>query len=179
MERPTTQGTNIEKKGEKRMRKQILAILIAIGMGCAFAPLVGANDHIDIVITPSGGTATIDVNQTTWTGGAATVGGAEVKTGATYDWANLTNTGNVPVDVKVSVAHSADWQDGAAAGHNVFMLNYYLSASPVMINTSGVVFKDNLPYAGYQNFDLGIQLPSSTSVVTEQTITVTFTATMA
>ena len=166
------------------MRKQILAILIAIGMTCAFAPMVGAAsfDVITVTLTP-GGTVDIDVSPNTWAGEGAILGETKYSTNTTFD-INNTGTAQVLVNISAAMVGGMTWtlDENGAPAHNTVSLMYQKkdAATWTYITGTPTTFIAALPAPAGQDkvqFGLGVEMPPSSTRNTAQGVTITFTAT--
>lgn len=173
------------------MRKQILAILIAIGMCYAFAPMVGAGttDTITVTLTPGGAADIIVYNTTGWVATATwhpvvSIGGHLNTTGGAY---TINNTGSIAVDVVINATLSGGaWTivTGTTPAHDQVCLRYnktVLGTWTNILDQAGAAFLDDFPANGQTgdnaSFDLGVYMPTSTSTNAAQTVTILFTAT--
>lgn len=170
--------------------KKLIAILIAATMVCAIAPMVGADPEIDTIVvtlTP-GGTASIDVYNTSLGAGTAATWIPTVSIGGSANtgedgFYSINNTGKVQVDVTIMAETDDDWTIGADAGHDTVNLQYNLThiGDWTTITTGELSFLSNFPPEGQEGevrmFDLLVNMPTSSSTNEVQTITITFEAT--
>jgi len=173
---PTTvQGRKC--RGETMMKK-LLAMLIATAFVCAFAPLAGASETaiINVTLNPQA-TIAIACNRSTW---EPTVGiGANGSTAE--DWGNLTNVGNVAVNVNVSVSTAGMvWTLAGSSGHDRFAMKTLGVA--LTLTTGQQVFDANLAPPGdgghaFTTFGLCVEMPTTSSTGLAQHPVITFTAT--
>jgi hypothetical protein len=158
------------------MRKQILAILVATAMACAFAPIVAADNTETIEVTLSPNTsANITCNKTAWAPGCGIGGTNQTST----TWGDLDNSGTVAVSVTIVGEDTAAWAiNNTAAGHNIFYAEYNpASAGWNGYDDNAETFDANIAYNEHVVFGLGIGMPTSTSVSATQSYTITFVAT--
>ena len=89
-----------------------------------------------------------------------------------------TNDGNGQENLAISVANSADWSSGTAAGADVFSMNYYNGSAWTLIDpTAGAGLASGLAPASSNTFGLQLIVPTSTvKGGVEQSINVTVTA---
>ena len=159
------------------MRKQILALLAAMVMACAFAPLVGASDTatINVTLNPSA-QASIVCNQSVWNPSA----GIGTNESTEADWGKISNDGHVAVSVAVKGSDSANWTLAASSSHDHFALKTLGVA--LTLTTSDQTFDATMAPVGdgghtFTTFGLTVEMPTSTSTAAQQHPAVTFTAT--
>ena len=163
--------------------KKILAVATVVClMGLfAFPSAIGGETDDLIIYLTNDSSADINVwntsagaGQATWYPGCG-IGGNDATTG---DFYNLSNEGTVQVDVTIAGANTTDWTLGTSPGHNVTNVSYDISGTWNVFTWESETFVDDLAWNEWQNFDLQIYMPTSTSTANNQEITVTFTATV-
>ncbi len=160
--------------------KKIFSIGVALVMLVSFAALPSINagtETISVVLNSSPPSANISVSPPEYQP-PCPIAGSNQTTGGVY---NLTNEGLVQVDVTINASGTADWTLGDA-GHNQFNLTYNSTSSWVAITNSAESFVTNFPPQGsgsdhWQTFDLGVDMPTSTSTADVQYTNITFVAT--
>lgn len=129
------------------------------------------SQNISITVTPA-----------TWDQGSIAIGGSNQTTGFYY---NLTNNGNVAIDVFVkatnatNVSANAEWKLNNTASHNNFSLRYYKNggASWINITTSynySSPFVSSLAAGDSQTFDLKIMAATTSSKTDPLDFDITF-----
>lgn len=181
----TPRPCRVEIRGDT-MRKQILALLVATAMACAFVPLVGAanSDVITVTLRP-GGTMAIDVtletNATadTWFVAASVgaTGNTDEESGTIY------NNGTVACTVAVVAAVTTDpnpWD--LVANGSVGVDDMYIGINTATEHSLASPLDPAFTLAaktGSDTFQLVVKMPTASSTSADQTLTVTFTGTAA
>ena len=154
--------------------KKLIAILAAVVMACAFAPMASADgvETIEVTLTPNA-SANITCNRTAWAPGCGL--GEQNRTSQT--WGNLDNSGTVSVGVTIQGENTAAWTiHDTTAAHNQFLAEFYVTGWEGY-DADAETFDAGIAYDESVNFGLGVDMPDSTSVSATQYFTITFTAT--
>jgi hypothetical protein len=162
------------KGGEKRMKKTILATLLALALvlipaGSAFAaPVTTAT----VTITMGGGEINISVAPN-WNLGLVVQGGVYTQTGFV-----LTNgsTNGLSIDVTITGADTANWFLQNAPGNDIYTLSYDNSGSWTAITTGGDPYLSGWTAPDTSDFDLQLEAPNPMNTWGAQNTTVTFDA---
>jgi len=95
------------------------------------------------------------------------------------DTQTATNDGNIAEDLQIRGQDTGNWTLAAAAGADQYVHQFSTNAgsSWTALTTNNQLLSDALASSGDQDFDLKITTPTSTSVFTEQTVSVTVVAT--
>ncbi len=143
-----------------------LALITGFGLTKAEA---ATSDEIAVTVTLQN--ISVSVTPDDWAIG--TVAPSSVNTQA----CTATNNGNVNEDLDIAVTDSTNWTAGASAGSDIFAMDFSLTgAAPwTNITTGGVVLVNALA-PGDQTFTLQFTAPDPGSVYTQQSITVTVSA---
>jgi hypothetical protein len=167
------------KGGEKRMKKTILATLLALALvlipaGSAFAaPVTTAT----VTITMGGGEINISVDPINWNLGLVVQGGTYATSGDTFTLSN-NSTAGLNIDVTITGANTADWTLDTTVSDNHYTLSYDRTGSWVNITTSAASYLANWTAPGTDSFDLqlGAPNPMTAGIGASQNTTITFDA---
>jgi len=138
------------------MKKKILSIF-AIFLMLAFVAPATANHQV-VFIVQCDSILDLSINQSTYTTDVIPPGG-EAATGSS--WCNISNIGNVPINVSVSCSNSSDWVSKNTPGHNEFQMNMTFSSHSSitldntylsLYNTFGNIAVSGSEKAGFQIF---------------------------
>jgi len=121
----------------------------------------------------------INVTPSQWNIGTIDIGNTTNTTGFYF---NLTNEGNVALDITINATNAtnstsgAEWRLNTTQGHDNFSLQYNLSgaSSWTNINITFDTFVTSLAIGGYQTFDLKLLMATTSSTVDPMGVTVTF-----
>lgn len=155
------------------MKKYLVlsAVMLLLPVSAVFAA-PSAQVSVTVTITQS---VSVAVTPSAYAFGSADAG----QTLATaVDAFTATNDGNGLENLTISVANSADWSAGTAAGADVFAMNFYNGSGWSLINpATGSALVTGLTPAASGTFGLQLLVPSSTvKGGVEQSINVTVTA---
>jgi hypothetical protein len=154
--------------------KKIGIGLIAIALICSFGYTASADTTQELTITLEDYTvASILLNNTSWNPTA----GLDASDATPEDNYNLSNDGAVQLSIDIKALVSPTWSLGSTPDHDQLYLAYNVSGSGTEITTGDLEFAANMAHDGFQNFGMYIEMPTTSSTSTAQTITVTFTAT--
>ena len=128
---------------------------------------------IDVTLTPMG-TVNIIVTPKVWDGGGASIG--ENRSTAS-DAFTVENNGTVYVDISVEATDTTNWVLLSTPAHNQFQMQWTFGAGWYNLGLTPSPFIDALACGEIQPFGLKIFMPTSSSTSTNQTSTITFTAT--
>ena len=126
--------------------------------------------------------ASINVTPSTWDIGSTTIGAYNYST--TGDYFNLTNDGNVALDIQIMASNATNSTTGASwnltdtPGFDNYSMQYNRSAdvSWTNINQSYDTFVTSLAVGSWQTFDLNVFMATTSSKSDPLEITVTFRA---
>ncbi|MFH1777522.1 MAG: hypothetical protein ABH952_08210 [Candidatus Omnitrophota bacterium] len=153
----------------KKMLICLTALVLIAGFGVIRAE--AADDTIVVTVTIEN--VSIEVTPSAWPIGTISAGDI-----ATQDPCVALNNGNVTEDLTIAISNSSAWTAGAAAGADVFAMDFGAAGGPYNTNitTGGVSLTSGLASGASYNFGLEFNSPSPTTDYTQQTITVTVTA---
>ena len=149
----------------------LLAVMLLLPVSTVFAA-PSAQVSVTVTITQS---VSVAVSPASYALGATDAG----QTLGTAEGAfTATNDGNGLENLTISVADSADWAAGTAAGADVFAMNFYDGSAWTLIDPAGGTgLASELAPAAYKVFGLQLLVPTSTAKGgVEQSINVTVTA---
>lgn len=106
---------------------------------------------------------------------------ADTTSNGVNDTETVQNNGNVTEDFDIKGANSAAWTLGATAGSNQYAHKFCITtcdSSPTWtaLTTNDQVLAASVAASGTQAFDLQLLVPTSTSSYTQQSLSVTVTA---
>jgi len=162
-----------EKRGRNMKKILILAIVIAMISSFVMPAIAGNTDTIEVTLTPNA-EADITVDQSQFN----VTGLGSHNTTAT-DWATLTNSGDVSVSVDVSAENTTNWELDTV-GHNSFNLTITGDGGAIAGALKWDIaetFDADILHGATVTFGLESYMPTSSSTNTEQTLTITFSAT--
>jgi len=121
----------------------------------------------------------INVTPSQWNIGTIDIGDTDETTGFYF---NLTNEGNVALDITINATHAknttsgAQWNLTTTPSYNNFSLKYNLSSggSWIPINITFDTFVTGLAVDSWQTFDLKLLMATTSSTVDPMEVTVTF-----
>ena len=165
------------------MFKKIAILLIAVLMVLSFAPMnVSADQTSDTFdITVTGEYLWIDITNTSWAIGTIAMNSVHYtnETGITFI-ADMSDS-SVDTDLKLQVTNDgAQWSAAVAAaspGVDTYRLNasidVWVAANDQVVTASASTISSGVVAGQDESFDLRFDAPTSTSVGTQQSITVT------
>jgi hypothetical protein len=121
----------------------------------------------------------INVTPSQWNIGTIDIGDTNATTGFYF---NLTNEGNVALDITINATNAtnstsgAKWRLNTTQGHDNFSLQYNLSGAGTWtnINITFDTFVTDLAIDSWQTFDLKLLMATTSSTVDPMEVTVTF-----
>jgi len=133
-----------------------------VGYNSLSIPCVWAGDSAQISVTVAiSQKISVNLNKSNYAFGLASEG-ATLAT-PLEDFV-VTNDGNVPESIKISVGNSTNWNAGSANGAETFVMKYYDGSSWSLVDpSSGATLGASISPLGLVAFGLQIVLPSSTS----------------
>lgn len=146
-----------------------LALIAGFGVMKAEAAL---SDSIAVTVTLQNISVSVTPD-TTWAIGVIAPGSVIVLNPCV-----ATNDGNVSENLTIAVSNSAAWTAGLTAGANVFAMDFGISGGPygTNITTAGVPLYTGLGVGDSYSFGLEFTAPTSTASFSQQSITVTVSA---
>ena len=162
------------------MFKKIVVLLTAMLMIVAFAPMnVSAATSDTFDITVSGEFLWIDITNATWAIGTVAMSSVTYtnETGVTFI-ADMEDS-SVTTDLKLQItSDGADWSAAVAAASpdtDTYRLNASIDtwSAENQIVTASTTISSSIAAGNNETFDLRFDAPTSTTVGTEQSITVT------
>jgi hypothetical protein len=130
------------------MKKLTIGLLLLLIIATITPSVFSGNtDTIVVTLNPQA-TASISVNQPSWSPGAGLGGTEQTST----SWATLTNDGLIQVDVTVEANNTAAWTLESPIGHNKFLLSYLIAGSvsqkDTQANYAGISYVGATTWAG-------------------------------